>query len=174
QDQFFVDGQFKVDFLSLNINRVGSSSTSVDTYGGQIEAGYRFPIGMGTLEPVGTLAYASTDIGNFNVAGTTLHWGNEDSFRGSLGGRFSVPVVTNDSYMIKLAVEARVWDEFDGRNTAVLLSGVAGTPVVGVGDNFSGAFGEVGGSLNLFSRDGHSSAFLNGSYKFKNNYNEGK
>ena len=161
-DQFYIDGMFKGDFLTLSANAFGgSNSISVDTYGGRVEAGYRFPIGMGTIEPVGTIGYTQTDIGNANVLGTTLHWGNENSFRGSLGGRFSVPVVTNDSYMIKLAVEARVWDEFDGRNTAVLISGSPATSI-GVGDNFSGTFGEVGGSANLFSKDGHSSAFLNG------------
>ena len=47
-------------------------------------------------------------------------------------------------------------------------------PITGVEDNFSGAFGEVGGALNLYSKDGHSSGFLSGSYKFKSDYNEGK
>jgi len=173
-DQFFIDGMFKVDFLTLRANAFGGSgSINVDTYGGRFETGYRIPIGSGTLEPVGTLGYTTTTIGNANVLGTVLHWGSENSFRGALGLRFSLPVVTNDSYMIKLAVDGRVWDEFDGRNQAVLLSGSPLT-AVGVGDNFSGAFGEVGGAMNLFSRDGHSSAFITGSYKFKTNYNEGK
>ena len=153
QDQFFIDGQIKGDFLTLRANAFGGSgSTSVDTYGGQVEAGYRIPIGMATLEPVGTLAYAQTDIGNTNVLGTVVRYGANDSFRGAIGGRFSMPVITNDSYLVKLALDARVWDEFDGNNRATLISSLAGTPVVGVNDNFSGVFGEVGGALNLYSK----------------------
>jgi len=170
QDRFFVDGEVKGDFLTLKTSAL-VSSTSVDTWGGQVESGYRLPVGAGSLEPVGTLAYAVTTIGDNAVAGTALHYGDEDSFRGALGLRYAVPVVANDSYAIKLAVDGRVWDEFDGDNKATLVS--AGLPV-GIADNFSGVFGEVGGALDLYSKDGHSSAFLSGSYKFKNDYNEGK
>jgi outer membrane autotransporter protein len=172
QDQFFIDGQVKGDFLTLGGGAGGlAHSIGVTTWGGQIETGYRIPIGLGTLEPVGTLAYATTNIGDGNVLGTIEHFGDEQTFRGALGGRYSIPVVTNDAYMIKLAVDARVWDEFDGNNHATLIS--AGLPVT-VDDNFSGVFGEVGGSLNLYSHDGHSSAFLSGSYKFKDDFEEGK
>ena len=170
--QVFVDGQVKGDFLTLHADNGGlSRSISVNTYGGQVEAGYRLPIGTGAFEPVGSLAYATTTIGDGDVLGTILHYGDENSFRGALGLRYSVPVVTSDSYVIKLAADGRVWDEFEGANHATLLS--AGLPV-GVEDNFSGVFGEVGAGLNLYSHDGHSSAFLTGSYKFKSNYNEGK
>ena len=85
------------------------------SWGGQVESGYRFPLGGSvTLEPVGTLAYVSTDVGDANVAGTIFHYGTEDSFRGAMGLRFSAPLMSNDSYMVKLAVDGRVWDEFDG------------------------------------------------------------
>ena len=50
---------------------------------------------------------------------------------------------------LKLAIDGRVWDEFDGNNKVTLLS--PGLPVV-VQDNFTGAFGEVGGALNLYSK----------------------
>jgi len=172
QDQWFIDGQIKGDFLTLKASGMGGSgSTSVDTWGGQVEGGYRWPVGTGTLEPVGTLAFTSTNIGNQNFGGTIANWGNEDSFRGAIGLRYSVPVMTNDMYMVKLAIDGRVWDEFDGNNKVTLIS--AGTPFV-VGDNFSGVFGEVGGALNLYSKDGHSSAFATVSYKFKSDYDEGK
>ena len=89
QDQWFLDGQIKGDFLTLKASSMGgSASTSVNTWGGQVEGGYRWPVGTGTLEPVGTLAFTSTNIGNQNLGGTTANWGNEDSFRGAIGLRY--------------------------------------------------------------------------------------
>jgi outer membrane autotransporter protein len=171
QDQFFIDGQVKGDFLQLHVNGLPGSNNWT-SWGGQVESGYRFPLGGSvTLEPVGTLAYVSTDVGDANVAGTIFHYGTDDSFRGALGLRLSAPLMSNDSYMVKLAVDARVWDEFDGNNRVTLVS--AGTPVE-LQDNFTGTFGEVGGAIDIYSHDGHSSGFITGSYKFKSDYDEGK
>ena len=78
----------------------------MNSWGGQVESGYRFPLGGSvTLEPVGTLAYVSTDVGDRNIAGTVFHFDSENSFRGALGLRLSAPLVSNDSYMVKVAVE---------------------------------------------------------------------
>ncbi len=171
QDQFFIDGQLKGDFLELHVTGL-PGSVDVTSLGGQVESGYRIPLGGSvTLEPVGTLAYVATDFGDANVAGTIFHFGTEDSFRGALGLRLSAPLISNDSYMVKLAVDGRVWDEFDGANHVILIS--TGTPVE-VQDNFTGAFGEVGGALDIYSRDGRSSGFVTLSYKFKSDYDEGK
>ena len=171
EDQFFIDGQVKGDFLQLHVTGLPGSNDWT-SWGGQVESGYRFPLGGSVmLEPVGTLAYVSTDVGDANVAGTIFHYGTEDSLRGALGLRLSAPLMSNDSYMVKLAVDGRVWDEFDGTNKVTLIS--AGTPVE-VEDNFTGAFGEVGGALDIYSHDGHSSGFVTLSYKFKSDYDEGK
>ena len=123
QDQFFIDGQIKGDFLDSAASAGGvSGNKSVDTWGGQVEAGYRWPVGTGTLEPVGTLAFTETNISSLALAGTTVDWGDENSFRGAIGLRYSVPIVTNDQYLLKLAVDGRVWDEFDGNNKVTLIN----------------------------------------------------
>ncbi|HLI64829.1 MAG TPA: hypothetical protein VKU90_00575, partial [Caulobacteraceae bacterium] len=170
QGPLFIDGQIKGDFLRLSVTPM-MGSVDVNSWGGQLEAGYRIPLGASTLEPIGTLAYVSTQIGNANVLGTTFAFGNEQSFRGALGLRWSAPLAQTDAYLVKLEVDGRVWDEFDGHNRVTLISG--GAPIA-VQDDFSGVFGEVGAGLNVYSHDGHSSGFLNASYKFKSNYDEGK
>src|SRR5208283_2364083 len=64
----YVDAQFKADLLTLKPTTgplSGAGTVSSNSYGGQIEAGYRFPIHGTklTVEPVGTLAYVETEIG---------------------------------------------------------------------------------------------------------------
>jgi len=156
QDEFFIDRPDQGRLPHLGANAFGQSgSVSVDTWGGQVESGYRIPIGHGHLEPVAPISYAQTTIGDSNVFGTILHWGDEDSFRGATGFRLSMPVMNTDTLHGQFAVRCAAWDEFDGMNRVALVST---GPITGVEDNFSGAFGEVGGALNLYSKDGHSRA----------------
>jgi hypothetical protein len=173
RDRFYVDGMLKADFLRVGHSDAtlapGGYSQTVNgtTVGGQVEAGMRYAVGPGTLEPLGSLAYVSSRIGDFGVPGAVIHSGSNDSFRGSLGLRYAGVLATTESYQLKLAGEARVWDEFKANNNTLFQTG---GPDLTLQDKFSGAFGEVGGSLNLFSKDGRSSAFLNTSVKFKSDY----
>ncbi len=175
RDQFYLDGTVKADFLKVGhsdptLSPTGYSQTvNGTTYGAQVEGGMRYAMGPGTLEPLGSLAYVSSTVGDFTAPGAVIHSGNNESFRGSLGFRYAGVLTTTDTYQLKLAGEARVWDEFAAKNNTLFHS--AG-PDLTLHDNFSGAFGEVGASLNLFSKDGRSSAFLNTSVKFKSNYTD--
>ena len=58
----------------------------------------------------------------------------------------------------------KLWDEFDGDNHTTLISS---GPDLTLSDNFRGAFGEVGGGLNILGVGGHASAFIAASVKFK-------
>ena len=127
----------------------------------------RYAVGPGTLEPLGSLAYVASHVADFTAPGAVIHSGDNDSFRGSLGLRYAGVLTTTDSYQLKLAGEARLWDEFKAQNNTLFHTG---GPDLTLRDNFSGAFGEVGASLNLYSKDGRSSAFLNTSVKFKSDY----
>jgi fibronectin-binding autotransporter adhesin len=170
---FFIDGEVKGDVLKLSINEPGTfdGKADADSVGGQVETGLRLPVGGMTLEPVGSLAYLNTRIGDYVVSGTTVKIGDNESFRGSLGLRLSADLVSNDHLLLKLAGDARIWDEFaSGDKTAFLSSG----PEIDVTDPIKGAFGETGLSLNLYSRDGHSSGFFNTSVKFKSGYTDDK
>jgi hypothetical protein len=174
-DQFYVDGTLKADLLRVTHSdptlQAGGYAQTVggNTFGGQVEGGMRYAMGPGTLEPTGSLSYVSAQVGDFNAPGAIIHSGTNDSFRGSLGLRYAGVLATSDIYLLKLAGEAKVWDEFAGRNNTDFLT--AG-PELTLHDNFSGAFGEVGGSANLFAKDGHSSAFVNASVKFKSDYTD--
>ena len=170
---FFIDGDIKGDALRLSINEPGTfdGEAGANSIGGQVETGLRLPVGAMTLEPVGALAYVKTHIGDYVVSGTTVRIGDNESFRGSLGLRLSADLVSNDHLLLKLAGDARVWDEFgSGNQTSFLSSG----PTIDVTDPIKGAFGETGLSLNLYSRDGHTSGFFNTSVKFKSGYTDDK
>ena len=175
RDQFYVDGMLKADLLKVahsdpTLSPTGYSQTvNGSTVGGQVEAGMRYAMGPGTLEPLGSLAYVSSTVADFTAPGAVIHSGANSSFRGSLGLRYAGVLTTTDTYQLKMAGEARVWDEFSANNNTVFHT--AGPDLI-LRDKFSGAFGEVGASLNLYSKDGRSSAFLNTSVKFKSDYSD--
>jgi autotransporter-like protein len=175
----FVDGTINANFLRLNSNlpSIGvvplpvTAKTRGTSIGGQIESGYTMPLGgIGFWEPVGTLSYVNTTMDQIPLPGSSLKLANDDSFRGSLGLRLGV-LSDFQFYKIKLAVTGRVWDEFtnDTLSTFIVPGGTNLTNT----DNLKGVFGEVSGQANLFSNKSGFSAFANGGYKFKSNYNEG-
>jgi uncharacterized protein YhjY with autotransporter beta-barrel domain len=175
----FVDGTINANFLRLNSNLpslgIVPSPVTADTHGlsvgGQVEAGYDMPLGgMAFWEPVGSLSYVTTTFDGIPIPGGTQNLGDDHSFRGSLGARVGV---TSDFqyYKIKLAVDARVVDEFDNDTLSTLV--VPGGPNFLNNDDLKGVFGQIKGEANLFSTKSGFSAFLTGSYSFKSNYNEG-
>jgi outer membrane autotransporter protein len=173
RDRFFVDGQVNGDMLNLTVDEPSlayTGKTQANSWGGQLSAGLRYPLGGGVLEPSATVAYVRTEIGDLAVTGTTVHSGDNDSLRGALGLRYSSVVASNDQMTVKLSGEAKLWNEFDGDNHVTLLSD---GPALNMSDNFRGAFGEVGGGVSLFGADGHASAFVNASVKFKGDYLDG-
>ncbi|MBS0411734.1 MAG: autotransporter outer membrane beta-barrel domain-containing protein, partial [Proteobacteria bacterium] len=174
----FVDGIVNGDILTgeWNIPSLGvgaapwTTSSHVNTWGAQLETGYAIPLGSSAfIEPVGSIAYGRTTTGRLDLAlGATQSFGNSDTLRGSLGGR----VGTTSSfqyYKVKLALEGRVWDEFDGKTNTALAN--AGATFLNAND-ISGVYGEVKGEANLFAAGDHLSAFLNAGVKWKARYQD--
>ena len=94
---------------------------------------------------------------------------DSNTFRGSLGARVGT-TATTQYYRVKLALEGRVWDEFDGKTNTSLL--IAGGPNFLNADDISGVYGEIKGEANLFAVGNNLSAFLNTGVKWKSKYQD--
>ena len=73
-------------------------------------------------------------------------------------------------YKVKLALEGRVGDEFDGKTITNLV--VPGGPNFVNTNDISGVYGEVKGEANLFAMGNNLSAFLNAGVKWKTHYQD--
>ncbi|MDQ2860116.1 MAG: autotransporter domain-containing protein [Pseudomonadota bacterium] len=175
--RWYLDATVNYNFLTLSdtiASLVGPSGTgtlaasgNVRSLGGQVESGWRLPVGAFSVEPLASIAYVRTRFDDLNVPGGSVQFGDVDSLRGSLGLRLSSDIHMAD-YTIKPSVFARAWDEFRGDENTALIDG--GETIPGF-DRFRGVFGDVGGQMAVFSKGGVA-AFLNGDYKFKSNYRD--
>jgi len=126
------------------------------------------PIGASAFwEPVGSLAYGKTSLDDLLIPGGTQQFGDDSSWRGSLGARIGT-TASYQYYKVKLALEGRVWDEWDGKTNTTLV--VPGGPNFTNLEKIDGVFGEVKGEANLFAVGNNLSAFLNGGIKWKSRY----
>ncbi|WP_334176022.1 autotransporter domain-containing protein, partial [Pseudoxanthobacter sp.] len=175
----FVDTLMKVDILNLDYSAPSlggfgqtSQTQNATSFGFHIDTGYRMPLKNGMfVEPVATVSYVNTDIGDFTgIGGATVQMNNSDSLRGALGARFGGRILNGDSYWMEASAVGRLWYEFDGYNKATLLT--TGMPFSAT-DDFHGAFGEVGGNLNIFSKVNGWSGFVNGNVKFNGDFTSG-
>jgi hypothetical protein len=171
---FFVDGILAGNFMDMTHqvptlapapNNIFTSQ--VNTVGGQVEGGYTIALGEnGFFEPLASLSYVKTTFDDITVPGAVISWDDQTSLRGSLGARLGANH-DFDSFTSKFTVTARIWDEFEGNNGLVIHSAGPNLPL---SDDFGGSFGEVSGSVNVFSNESAFSAFVNAGVKFKDNY----
>lgn len=171
---WFVDGVIAGNVMDLDYqaptlaaapNNIFASE--VNSWGGQVEGGYSFALGgTGFFEPLASLSYVQTEIDAIDVPGAIIDWDDQTSLRGSLGARIGANAAM-DTFDAKFSVTGRIWNEFEGENELTIHS--AG-PDLGLTDDFSGSFGEISGSVNLFSNKAAFSAFLNAGVKFKDDY----
>jgi outer membrane autotransporter protein len=133
-----------------------------------VEAGYQWPIGASSfVEPVASLSYSRTSFDDLPIPGGVQLIDDTDSFKGSLGLRLGT-TASYQYYKLKVALEGRVWDEFDGDTNTTLV--VASGPNFTNLDELDGVYGEVKGEANLFAMGNALSAFLNGGVKWKDHY----
>jgi hypothetical protein len=183
QGGLFVDGIINGNILTGNWNLPGLGSNAVipgitpwtanshvNTWGGQLEAGYSIPIGASSfVEPLGSIAYGRTTTGSLALPGGAVQAvADSDSLRGSLGGRIGT-TASFQYYKVKVALEGRVWDEFDGKtNTALLNTG----SIFYNANDINGVYGEIKGEANLFAVGNNLSAFVNSGIKWKSRYQD--
>ncbi len=172
---FFFDGSLKADLMHLTdtVPTGGfHGKTHVDSIGGMADTGYRIHLpGLVSgidVEPLATLAFVTTDIGNFNLPGATIQFGDNDSLRGAFGVRLSGDVAKTDNYTVRFNVTERTWDEFEAKNHATFIT--SGNPNLTLTDKFTGAFQELSGGLQVFSQKSGWSGFVDGDWKVKSHY----
>jgi hypothetical protein len=180
----FIDGTINANLMRLGGDVVGIAGppagaptltgSRVNAVGGQLEAGYSMSAGASFFwEPLGTLSYVDAAFDSIQLpvsGGGQQQLGHDRSFRGSLGVRFGGDQ-SFQYYKVKVALTARVWDEFDGNTLSTFI--VPAGPNFLNNDSLKGVFGEIQGEANLFTTTSGLSAFLTGGYKFKSGYAEG-
>lgn len=173
---FFASALLKADFLNLKISGIPASfgvgnEQSVDstTWGVLSDIGYRFEYGRFFLEPLLTLAYAQTRIGDLNLNGTgvTAQFGNGDSFRLAGGGRAGGTLMADAGHTLEASVTARIWDQVSGSNNVDFVN--AGTPFT-LTDSYTKTWGETDLQLDWFNRASGWSAFVKGGAKFNQDF----
>ena len=171
---FFVDGIVNANMLDYDHQNVtlapaGSNvfSGEINSLGFQVEGGWTVPLGAnGFFEPLASVSYLNTDIDAATVPGSVINWDDQTSLRASLGGRLGLDA-DHGTFSSQWAITARYWNEFEGDNGLTVDSGGAD---LDINDDFSGSFGELGVSVNLFGADDRFSAFLNIGTKFNDDY----
>ncbi|MCE9649099.1 MAG: autotransporter outer membrane beta-barrel domain-containing protein [Parvibaculum sp.] len=168
---FFIDTTLKYNRLEMEYNGTSGGgyrvTPDVETIGGQIDVGQRFDVsGNVFIEPLATLAYAETSTDSFTVGGTTASFEDAKSLKASIGARLGKVLNRSEGAIVTATLTARVWNEFEGDNTARFSNGVTQ-----VSDDFGGAYGDVGGGLEVTGMNGVS-AFVATGVKFKSDYTD--
>jgi outer membrane autotransporter protein len=124
----------------------------------------------GFWEPLASLAYVHTEIDTLSLGTSgSVDFPSTVSFRGSLGARVGM---SGDFqyYKVRVALTGRLWDEFDGDNTLLIIS--PGPSNFSAHDDMGGTFGEVTLGGNLFTTGNNLSAFANIGVKFRSDYQD--
>ena len=175
---FFADVLVKADFLRLSWNVPllmgfgGLPAVDATTVGVLGNLGYRFDFGPMFFEPIGTLAFSSTRIGDITSVplAATIQFANADSFRGAIGARVGTQVSGWQNHRVDASITGRVWDEFSNDNPKVTLVNLG--PTVTLEDSFlkKGTFGEVKGGLDVISMGAGWGGFVNAGVKFNDKF----
>ena len=171
-DGWVIDAAFKANLLSEKYGQNGISvlaaKPDATSVGGQLDAGKRLSVGDDMfIEPLASFSYLETSIGDATVAGNSIHYGQNQSARGGAGLRGGLVTFASDGTKFDLSLTGRVWDEFDGNNGVTINSG--GSSLV-LNDRFSGVFGEIAASINIFGAENGLSGFANSGVKFRDGF----
>jgi Autochaperone Domain Type 1 len=172
---WFADGLFKADLLDVNMNFpaqqiFGFSGATVQAtnVGGLGNFGYRWDwrwgLGALYLEPIATLSYVSTHIGNFNTPAMTARFKDGEAFRGALGLRVGDIWVSTPTWEVDTSVTGKFWDQFSTKNGVILSTAES----LLLTDIYSKTFGEVIAQLNITSKGSGWSAYMNTGVQFSN------
>ncbi|HWC64255.1 MAG TPA: autotransporter domain-containing protein, partial [Rhizomicrobium sp.] len=123
-EEFFADAAFKANFLSTRYDALSGISfkPGADALGGELDMGRRFRLGEKSfVEPLGSFAFAKTDIDAVPVGGISLTFPGNKSARLSQGLRAGSGFSEGD-YNGELSLTGRVWEEFAGNGAAAVAS----------------------------------------------------
>jgi outer membrane autotransporter protein len=170
---WFADGLFKADLLDVSMNFpsqqiFGFDGTTVQArnVGGLANFGYRWDwrwaLGALYFEPIGTLSYVSTHIGNFDTPVMTANFKDGEAFRGALGLRAGNIWVSTPTTEVDTSITGKFWDQFSTKNGVVLST----AENLLLPDIYAKTFGEVIAQLNITSKGSGWSAYMNTGVQF--------
>ncbi len=151
---FFLNVLGKVDLLELDYSAAGDDdSADVTSYGARADLGFRFGDSL-FLEPMVSVDGISTKIDDFEIDGTEIDAGSNESFRGGAGLRAGFGGET-----IRASATGRVWEVFEND----IEVDVAGIDVSD--DDLEGTYAEIAAQVDV---DLSTSLllFVRGSYLF--------
>jgi hypothetical protein len=176
---FFVDAVVKADFLGLTYSApilasFGPSVTtsSVQNIGAIIDGGYRFAMGKSFIEPLVSLGYMTTHIGDLSAAGAQVSFGNNDNLRGRVGLRGGTMLAETQDFRVEGSVTASYWNRLAGGAAATINSGF-GAPLLSIADTQVTSYGEIGLGLNLFSVKTGWSGFVKTDFQLSSGFTDG-
>jgi outer membrane autotransporter protein len=150
-------------------------SSEVETLGAQVEAGWRFDLGVAQVEPLVNAAWSQTEMDDFKVPeddparpGNQIMFDKTTSQRVGLGLRGSREFTLQNDVRLGVSLTGRVQEELDGEATAKIGNLNPISPEVR--DEFDGSFSELIGGLTLTNRTGRVSGALNVGGKFGDDY----
>lgn len=159
---FFASVLVKADLLTLRYSAGGLASdanddANVTSIGGRGDIGYRFGDTF-FVEPVISADALSTKIDRFEIGGSKIDAGTNDSFRAGAGLRAGYGDET-----IRASATARIWDEFSTDNQVDIISG--GAPLGLSDDDMEGVYGDVSGQVDV-SLSANATLYLKGGILF--------
>jgi hypothetical protein len=173
---WFVDGLFKADLLTLDMNfptvaafGVSGASVDVTNLGAMGNFGYRFSYGKSYIEPVATVAYVNTRIDSTTIQGLGVNFNDGKSFRAGGGARAGTVLGMWGNSVVDGSLTAKVWNEFEAQNSAV-LSTLGPALTVSDGALHNKPFGEVIGLIDVGNNGQGWSGFVNAGVKFNSEF----
>ena len=193
----FADALLLANFMTMNYDHsqaLQDNSSTVVTFGGHLDMGYRFNFGgyaaqptydMYTkaphpapsrwtwfFEPLATLEGMVTTFRSFDLPGVSNLDLNPDKvdLRSRLGARIGTTIVKH-GLQFEPSLTAGVWHNFSGYNTVDFTSDCYTLNLQDANAHLT--YGEVGLALNVLDLGSRWSAFLKGDYRFAHDYNGG-
>jgi hypothetical protein len=155
------------DIPGLNLPSGTLSTRTVQSFGGQAEAGWRKDVGAGLyVEPLVAVSYVRTSFDQFEFPGSRVDFDEAVSLRGGLGARVGGDGDAG-SLSIGWMITGRYWNEFEGENGLTVESD---GPLLQLVDDFAGAFGDLSAGLTLGDASGGFSGFVDAGLKFGEDY----
>ncbi|MDB5578990.1 MAG: putative secreted protein [Bradyrhizobium sp.] len=169
---FFVNALVKYDHYWVKADSLGlgySDKFHGDGYSAHVEAGLRLGSDAFYAEPVASVAWLKTDLGDLRALGQSLDFDSATGLRGKLGARIGGSHKLGSGPTIAFYAGGSVIHEFEGVDGVTLVSG--GT-FEHVGNARIKTYGQGLLGLNIFS-DGPVSGFIEGNGNFGGAYKGG-
>jgi hypothetical protein len=182
---FFIDALVKADFLDLDISGIpggflgagvlsGDQTVHSRTWGVLSNVGYRFELGRYFVEPLGTLSWAQSKIGDLALpgAGVNVDFGTGEALNLAGGVRAGGVLMDDRVHYLETSVTAKVWDRVSGDNTVNFASvpALPGTAFSLTDNKLGNPYGEVSLQLDWIDRQSGWSTFVRGDAFFNDQF----